>query len=61
MGWMSPAVIAELAGGVVLLAGFVFIETRVAEPMFRLPLFRVRAFTADGRDPRRRPAFWRAL
>ncbi|MGO8683330.1 MAG: MFS transporter [Thermoleophilia bacterium] len=46
MGWMSPAVIAELAGGVVLLAVFAFIETKVAEPMFRLPLFRVRAFTA---------------
>lgn len=46
MGWMSPAVIAELVGGVLLLAGFVVIETKVAEPMFRLPLFRVRAFTA---------------
>jgi MFS family permease len=44
MGWTSPAVLAELAGGVALLALFAFIETRVENPMFRLPLFRIRAF-----------------
>jgi MFS family permease len=46
MGWTSPAVVAELGGGVVLLAVFAVIEKRTAEPMFRLPLFRIRAFTA---------------
>jgi MFS family permease len=29
-----------------VLAVFCFVETRVAEPMFRLPLFKIRAFTA---------------
>jgi MFS family permease len=46
MGWTSPAVMAELSSGVVLLALFAVIEKRTAEPMFRLPLFRIRAFTA---------------
>ncbi|HEY2240020.1 MAG TPA: MFS transporter [Streptosporangiaceae bacterium] len=46
MGWTNPAVIAELAGGVAVLAVFAWVETRVADPMFRLPLFRIRAFTA---------------
>ena len=46
MGWTSPTVIALLAGGTVLLAGFAVIESRIAEPMFQLSLFRIRAFTA---------------
>jgi MFS family permease len=46
MGWTSPAVISELGGGVALLIVFVIIEKHTAEPMFRLPLFRIRAFTA---------------
>jgi MFS family permease len=46
MGWTSPAVISELSGGVALLVAFAIIETHIAEPMFRLPLFRIRAFTA---------------
>jgi MFS family permease len=46
MGWSSPAVIAELAGGVAVLAVFAWVETKVADPMFRLPLFRIRAFAA---------------
>jgi MFS family permease len=46
MGWTSPAVITELAVGVALLAAFCVIETKVAEPMFRLPLFKIRAFSA---------------
>jgi len=44
-GWGSPRVIALLLGGVVSLAAFAAIERRVKEPMFRLPLFRIRAFT----------------
>jgi MFS family permease len=46
MGWTSPKVMAEIGGGIVLLILFVLIERRVADPMFRLPLFRIRAFTA---------------
>jgi MFS family permease len=44
-GWGSPLVIALLAGSVTSLVAFAVIERRVAEPMFRLPLFRIRAFT----------------
>lgn len=46
MGWGNPAVLAALGGGVLLLAVFCVIEARVPEPMFRLGLFRIRAFTA---------------
>jgi MFS family permease len=46
MGWMNPKVIAELGAGVALLVVFTLIERRTAEPMFRLQLFRIRAFTA---------------
>jgi MFS family permease len=46
MGWTNPSVIGELGAGAVLLVVFLFIETRVANPMFRLPLFKIRAFTA---------------
>ncbi|MGH2891142.1 MAG: MFS transporter [Solirubrobacteraceae bacterium] len=46
MGWTGPKVIAEIGGGILLLIVFVVIERRVAHPMFRLPLFRIRAFTA---------------
>ncbi|HUK97871.1 MAG TPA: MFS transporter [Gaiellaceae bacterium] len=46
MGWTSPLVLSSLAGGVVLLAAFCFIETKVPEPMLHLELFKVRAFAA---------------
>jgi len=46
MGWVNPAVLSLLSGGAALLAAFVVIETRIAEPMFQLSLFRIRAFTA---------------
>ena len=45
MGWTSPLVLSLIGGGLVVLAAFCFIETRVAEPMFQLSLFRIRAFT----------------
>jgi MFS family permease len=45
MGWESPVVLGELIGGIFLLIVFVIIETRVAEPMFRLALFKIREFT----------------
>ncbi len=44
-GWGSPLVLTLLAGSVTSLVAFAVIERRVAEPMFRLPLFRIRAFT----------------
>jgi MFS family permease len=46
MGWESPVVLGEIIGGIVMLTVFVIIETRVAEPMFRLSLFKIREFTA---------------
>lgn len=46
MGWTNPWVLSGLIGGVVLLAIFGVIENRIAEPMFQLSLFRIRAFTA---------------
>src|SRR4051794_3797099 len=46
MGWTSPFVDASIAAGLALLSAFVWIERRVAEPMFHLELFRIRAFTA---------------
>jgi MFS family permease len=46
MGWTSPKVLACMGGGLVLLAIFAVIETRIEDPMFRLGLFRIRAFTA---------------
>ncbi|MCW2547768.1 MAG: arabinose efflux permease family protein, partial [Mycobacterium sp.] len=46
MGWTNPSVIGLLVGGGVLLAAFAIIETRVAEPLFQLSLFRIQAFTA---------------
>ena len=46
MGWTNPLVLAMLIGGVVVLGIFCAVETRVADPMFQLRLFRIRAFTA---------------
>ncbi len=45
-GWHNPSVIGLLIAGVVLLVAFVIIESRVAEPMIQLSLFRIRAFSA---------------
>ncbi|HEX8743852.1 MAG TPA: MFS transporter [Thermoleophilaceae bacterium] len=44
-GWGSTPIVALLAGAAVLLAAFVAIERRVAEPMLPLHLFRNRTFT----------------
>ncbi|ANH94915.1 MFS transporter [Streptomyces sp. SAT1] len=44
MGWTNPWVLAGLLGGLAMLAAFCVIETRVAEPMFPLALFRNAAF-----------------
>ncbi|MFJ5531817.1 MFS transporter [Streptomyces sp. NPDC093261] len=45
-GWGNPWVLGGLIGGGALLLLFCYTETRVAEPMFRLALFKVRAFAA---------------
>ncbi|MFL6130054.1 MAG: MFS transporter [Mycobacteriales bacterium] len=45
-GWTSPWVLSGLVGGLALLVAFVAVEARVAEPMFALGLFRIRAFAA---------------
>jgi MFS family permease len=44
--WGSPMVLSGLIGGIALLAVFCVVETKVAEPMFRMRLFRIRAFAA---------------
>jgi MFS family permease len=46
MGWTNPAVLAALFGGLALLLVFVYVETKVAEPLFRISLFRIRPFAA---------------
>ena len=45
-GWTSPKVFGTIAVGVGLLIVFGLVESRVAAPMFRLGLFRSRAFAA---------------
>jgi MFS family permease len=45
MGWGNPLVLACLAGGLLALIAFVFVEQRVPDPMFRLSLFKLRAFS----------------
>lgn len=44
MGWQNPFVLSTLIGGVVLLAIFVIIESKVLDPMFHIGLFKIRAF-----------------
>ncbi len=46
MGWTNPFVLGTIFGGLAVLVAFVWIELRVPDPMFRLRLFRIRAFAA---------------
>jgi MFS family permease len=46
MGWTSPLVLGCLGLGLAFLVTFCVIETKVADPMFRLQLFKIRAFTS---------------
>ncbi|MGN6330194.1 MAG: MFS transporter [Motilibacteraceae bacterium] len=46
MGWTNPWVLAGLIGGAALLVVFGVVETKVAEPMFHMGLFTIRAFSA---------------
>jgi MFS family permease len=45
MGWTNPEVLGGVFGGLAVLALFVAIEFRVPNPMIRLQLFKIRAFT----------------
>jgi MFS family permease len=45
MGWGSPLVLSCVTGGIAILVIFGIIETRVANPLFTLSLFRNRRFT----------------
>jgi EmrB/QacA subfamily drug resistance transporter len=47
LGWTSPTILAALAAGVALLAGFVAWELRSPHPMLPLRFFRSRAFSAS--------------
>ena len=46
MGWTNPMVLGMLFGGLALLIVFVYVETKVAEPLFSISLFKIRAFAA---------------
>jgi EmrB/QacA subfamily drug resistance transporter len=45
-GWTNPMIIGGLIGGVALLVVFCIFETKIAEPMFQMALFKIRAFAA---------------
>jgi MFS family permease len=45
-GWTNPKVLTGLIGGAALLVIFCIVETKIAEPMFRMGLFKIRAFAA---------------
>jgi MFS family permease len=45
-GWGNPKVLAAVFGGIIVLVIFGWVETKVESPMFRLSLFKIRAFTA---------------
>jgi MFS family permease len=43
-GWTNPWVLTAVIGGVVVLAAFCVLETKVAQPMFHIELFKGRLF-----------------
>jgi MFS family permease len=45
-GWLNPMVLTGLIGGAVMLVAFCVLETKIAEPMFQMTLFKIRAFAA---------------
>jgi MFS family permease len=44
-GWTNPYVLTAIFGGIAVLVLFGWVETKVEQPMFRLSLFKIRAFT----------------
>ena len=45
-GWTNPLVLTGLFGGAALLVAFCVVESKVAQPMFAMSLFKIRAFWA---------------
>jgi len=45
-GWTNPYVLTAIFAGIAVLVLFAWVETKVPQPMFRLSLFKIRAFTA---------------
>ncbi len=45
MGWTNPGVLTAVFGGAATLLVFAWIEFHVSDPMFKLRLFRIRAFS----------------
>lgn len=45
VGWGNPLVIGGMVVGLLLLVAFVIVEKRVAEPLFNMELFKIRAFS----------------
>lgn len=46
MGWTNPGVLSAIIGGILTLVSFGVYETKIESPMFRMSLFRIRAFAA---------------
>ena len=46
LGWGNPFVIASIVVGIALIIAFIYAETKVEYPMFRLELFKIRIFAA---------------
>ncbi|ADX86541.1 MFS transporter [Saccharolobus islandicus] len=46
-GWANPFVISGIVVGVGMFIGFLIVESRVKDPMFRIELFKNRAFTSS--------------
>ncbi len=46
-GWSSPLTWGCIVGGLIVLAGFVVFETRVASPLIRIGIFRNRSFAVE--------------
>jgi MFS family permease len=44
-GWTNPYVLTAIFAGIAVLVLFAWVETKVAQPMFRLSLFKIRSFT----------------
>lgn len=45
-GWSNPFVITSIVVGLALFAAFLLAEKKIKDPMFRIELFKVRAFSA---------------
>jgi EmrB/QacA subfamily drug resistance transporter len=45
-GWLSPYILTGIIGGILLLAAFIYVESRVDQPMLDLTLFKQRLLAA---------------